>query len=92
MALSLGSETGARQRITLARLATLLPAYTRVHVWLDDPQRAAHLLAQVTAGPFRKKAGLILHAPQDANDLLTAGQLASFLRRHHFLENASTDS
>lgn len=83
MALSLGSETGARHQASLDLLATLSRSYARIDVWFDNQARAQDLLARLQqAAPFRKKAGQALSHAQDANELLMAGALEAFLHDH----------
>ncbi len=85
VALSLGSETGARHHATLARLLTIVPQYRHVAIWFDDSQQGQWLADQLNeAEPFRKeKPRLLTSDALDANELLKRGELTAFLARHH---------
>lgn len=56
IALSLGSETGARHQASLDLLTSLSRSYARIHAWFDNRARAQDLLARLQqAEPLRKK-------------------------------------
>ena len=77
--LSCGSQEGILQAETRRLLATLIPAYTRVFIWLDALPRAASatpLIAPATGYALWSEGGL------DANDRLRDGTLAAWLAAH----------
>ncbi len=77
--LSCGSQEGLAQRRTLRLLGSVIEAYRRVFIWLDDLARAAAavpLIAPATGYALWSERGL------DANDRLRDGSLADWLAAH----------
>ncbi len=77
--LSCGSQEGILQAETRRLLATLIPAYTKVFIWLDALPRAAAatpLIAPANGYALWSEGGL------DANDRLRDGTLAGWLAAH----------
>lgn len=77
--LSCGSQEGLAHRRTLHLLGSVVEAYRRVFIWLDDLTRAAAavpLIAPATGYALWSERGL------DANDRLQDGSLAAWLTAH----------
>ena len=79
-ALSIGSESNARNEKALSILQGVLPAYEQVLVWFDNPDKGQQLARGLAEqGLFRKEKIRIFTHELDANELLVAGTLSDFL-------------
>jgi hypothetical protein len=77
--LSCGSQEGLANRRTLRLLESIVEAYRRVFIWLDDLTRAA---AAVPAIAPATGYALWSEGGRDANDRLRDGSLAAWLAAH----------
>jgi DNA primase len=84
VAVSLGSQTGAQHHATLERLTGILPPYSEIAIWFDDPQQGQRLADRLTeTGPFRKEKMHVLASHSfDANEMLCQGELLNYLAAH----------
>jgi twinkle protein len=82
-ALSVGSESNARNEGALSILRRMLPAYQQVVMWFDKPDKSQQLAVELAEeGLFRKEKIRTLAHELDANELLVGGELSEVKEKY----------